>query len=34
VPRTLTILRPDGQTEYWFTERAFAVGDKLERDVT
>ena len=32
MPRTLTILREDGRTEYWFTERVFQVGDKLERD--
>jgi hypothetical protein len=32
VPRSLTILMPNGRTEYWFTERVFDVGDKLERD--
>ena len=31
LPRTLTILMPDGLTEYWFTARVFAVGDTFER---
>ena len=31
MPRTLTILMPDGRTEYWFTERVFAVDEKIER---
>jgi hypothetical protein len=32
VPRTLTILFPDGRTEYWLTTRVFKAGDKLQRD--
>jgi hypothetical protein len=32
VPRTLSILFPDRETEYWFTERVFVVGDRLERN--
>ena len=23
---------PNGRTEYWFTDRVFTVGDRLERD--
>jgi hypothetical protein len=32
LPRTLSIIMPNGRTEYWFTDRVFAVGDRLERD--
>ena len=32
MPRTLTILFPDGHREYWFTDRVFEAGDLLERD--
>jgi hypothetical protein len=31
VPRTLTILFPDGKTEFWLTTRVFKPGDKLQR---
>jgi hypothetical protein len=31
VPRTITILFPDGTTEFWLTARAFEPGDKLQR---
>ena len=31
-PRTLAILFPDGQTQFWLTKRVFAIGDKLNRD--
>jgi hypothetical protein len=31
LPRTLTILLPNGDTEYWFTERVFEAGDTFER---
>jgi hypothetical protein len=29
--RTLTLLFPNGKTEFWFTDRLFEVGDKLSR---
>ena len=32
MPRTVTILFPDGKTEYWFTGLIFDVGDKLGRN--
>jgi hypothetical protein len=32
LPRTLSIILPNGRTEYWFTDRVFAVGERLERD--
>lgn len=31
MPRSLTILMPNGPSEYWFTERVFEIGDKFER---
>ena len=31
MPRSLTILMPNGPTEYWITERVFQVGDKFDR---
>ncbi len=31
MPRSLTMLMPNGSTEYWFTERVFEIGDKFER---
>jgi hypothetical protein len=31
MPRTLTILYPDGHREYWFTDQVFEPGDLLER---
>jgi hypothetical protein len=32
MPRTLTILFPDGRTEYWFTALVFGVGDRFQRN--
>ena len=32
VPRTLSLLFPDGKTEFWLTEQTFAVGDKITRN--
>jgi hypothetical protein len=32
VPRSLTILFPDGRAEFWLTALVFAPGDKLERE--
>jgi hypothetical protein len=29
---TLTILYPDGEREFWLTNRTFAPGDVLERN--
>jgi len=31
LPRTLTIVYPDGRREYWFTDQVFEMGDLLER---
>lgn len=31
-PRMLSLLFPDGQTQFWLTETVFAVGDKITRD--
>ena len=31
MPRTLTILYPDGHREFWFTDQVFEPGDLLER---
>ena len=31
MPRTLTILYPDGHREYWQTDLVFAPGDLLQR---
>ena len=31
MPRTLTILYPDGHRERWFTDQVFAPGDLLQR---
>jgi hypothetical protein len=30
-PRTLAILFPDAEAQYWFTDRFFVVGDRLQR---
>jgi hypothetical protein len=30
---TLTILYPDGEREFWLTNRTFAPGDVLERNM-
>jgi hypothetical protein len=32
VPRTLSIHFPDGETQFWFTDRLFAPGDKIDRN--
>jgi hypothetical protein len=31
VPRTLSLLFPNGETEFWLTEQMFEVGDKITR---
>ncbi len=31
MPRTLTILYPDGHREFWFTDMVFEPGDLLQR---
>jgi hypothetical protein len=31
MPRTLSLLFPDGDTEFWLTEQLFDVGDKITR---
>ena len=31
MPRTLTIIYPDGHREYWYTNQVFEPGDLLER---
>jgi hypothetical protein len=31
-PRTFTILFPDAEVQYGFTDRIFVVGDHLKRD--
>jgi hypothetical protein len=32
MPRTLSLLFPNGDTQFWFTDTLFAVGDKITRD--
>ncbi len=32
MPRTLSLLFPNGETQFWFTEQTFVVGDKITRD--
>ena len=29
MPRTLSLLFPNGNTEFWLTEKLFEVGDKI-----
>ena len=29
MPRTLSLLFPNGTTEFWLTEKLFEVGDKI-----
>ena len=29
LPRTLAMLFPDGETQFWLTNKEFVVGDKL-----
>jgi hypothetical protein len=31
MPRTLTILYPDGHREFWFTDQVFEPGDRVDR---
>jgi hypothetical protein len=31
-PRLLSLLFPDGGTQFWFTDELFAVGDRIIRD--
>jgi hypothetical protein len=30
--RTLSLLFPNGETQFWLTEQLFDVGDKITRD--
>jgi hypothetical protein len=30
--RTVAVYFPDGETEYWLTDRALSVGDTIERN--
>ena len=32
MPRTLSLLYPDGETEFWLTDKLFNVGDKITRN--
>jgi hypothetical protein len=32
MPRTLSLLFPNGHTEFWLTERTFEVGEKITRN--
>ena len=32
MPRTLSLLFPDGDTQFWLTDQLFAVGDTITRD--
>ena len=32
MPRTLSLLFPNGETQFWLTEQLFDVGDKIIRD--
>jgi hypothetical protein len=32
VPRTLSLLFPNGETQFWLTEKTFGVGDRITRD--
>jgi hypothetical protein len=32
MPRTLSSLFPNGQTEFWLTEQMFEVEDRITRD--
>ncbi len=32
MPRTLTILYPDGRREFWLTNQVFEPGDLLDRN--
>jgi hypothetical protein len=32
MPRTLSLLYPDGETEFWLTDKLFDVGDKITRN--
>ena len=32
MPRMLSLLFPNGETQFWVTERIFSVGDKITRN--
>jgi hypothetical protein len=32
MPRTLSLLFPNGETQFWLTEQLFDVGDEITRD--
>ncbi len=32
MPRTLSLLFPNGETQFWLTEQMFEVGDRITRD--
>lgn len=32
MPRTLSLLFPNGGTQFWLTEQMFEVGDRITRD--
>ena len=32
MPRTLSLLFPNGETQFWLTEEMFEVGDRITRD--
>jgi hypothetical protein len=32
MPRTLSLLYPDGEAEFWLTDKLFDVGDKITRN--
>ena len=32
MPRTLSLLFPNGETQFWLTEQMFGVGDRITRD--
>jgi hypothetical protein len=32
MPRMLSLLFPNGETQFWLTERIFVVGDKITRN--
>ena len=32
MPRTLSLLFPNGETQFWITEQLFEVGDTITRD--
>ena len=32
MPRTLSLLFPNGETQFWLTQQLFDVGDEITRD--